>query len=80
LIFKGIEDGRVIREFTAKNNNYPTDLDYTTQENAWTYERVMLDYIDKILRPFVDSRHDDKFCLLPDSMSAHGTDKVREAV
>ena len=45
VIFKGTSDGRVARvarEFARRENHFPVDLKYSTNENAWMTERLML--------------------------------------
>ena len=49
IVFKGIP-GRAVERETKK---YASGAEYTVQENAWTDERVMLYWIDKVLAPYV---------------------------
>lgn len=51
LIYKGKPGGSIEREFT----NNPNEPYCIVQENAWTDERVMLTWIDQILKPFVET-------------------------
>ena len=39
-----------MREFPT----YPEGLEYTCQENAWMDERVMLLWVEKVLKPYVE--------------------------
>ena len=50
LVFKGKPQGRIEkREFPT----FPKEILYACQENAWMDERVMLLWVDKILKPYV---------------------------
>ncbi len=52
VIFKGAENGRIKkREFST----YPTDMLYQMRKNAWMDERVMLFWVDCVLKPCVDA-------------------------
>lgn len=53
LVYKGKPGGLIQKELNQKDSNYPKDIVYTVQENAWTDERVMLLWIDQVLRPHV---------------------------
>jgi len=49
-IFKGKPDGRIARtEFST----YPTTHHYHCQDSAWMDERVMLAWVEKVLKPYV---------------------------
>jgi hypothetical protein len=49
LVFKAKPGGSVSRELSQ----FPKDCKYIVQENAWTDERVMLYWIDNVLKPYV---------------------------
>ena len=52
LIYKGAKNGRIVKkEFpTFDKSKY-----YACQENAWMDERVMLLWVEKVLKPYVES-------------------------
>lgn len=47
LVFKGRTKGRIARQLSTEESTLPAGLFYTVQENAWTDETVMLEYIEK---------------------------------
>lgn len=49
LVYKAKPGGTIEREIRS----FPKDLIYTVQENAWTDERVMLQWVDRVLKPYV---------------------------
>ena len=52
LVFKGAKNGRIAKK------EFPTfdkSMYYTCQENAWMDERVMLLWVEKVLKPYVES-------------------------
>ena len=52
LVFKGAANGRIeSKEFST----YPPDMEYACQSNAWMDERVMHFWIDKVLKPYVNT-------------------------
>ena len=51
LVYKGKPGGSVEREFKG----FPKGMKYIVQDNAWTDERVMLYWVDNILRPYVQT-------------------------
>lgn len=51
LVFKGKPGGRIEREF----NQYNKDGLYTVQEKAWMDEMIMKVWVEKFLKPFVES-------------------------
>jgi hypothetical protein len=51
LVYKAKPNGTVKNEFT--NNKYPGGAKYIVQENAWCDERVMLHWVDNVLKPYV---------------------------
>jgi hypothetical protein len=54
LVYKGKPGGPVERELKRKDNGYPDGVVCCVQENAWTDERVMLLWVDKVLAPYVE--------------------------
>jgi len=50
VVFKGKPDGRITQtEFST----YPTTHHYHCQDSAWMDERVMLAWVNKVLKPYV---------------------------
>ena len=49
IVLKGIPGDTVEKE----SKHYPKDAVYVVQENAWMDKRVMLLWVDKILKPYV---------------------------
>ena len=48
----GKPNGRIVQhEFPT----YPQGMIYTCQENAWMDERVMLMWVEMVLKPYVDT-------------------------
>ena len=55
MVFKGKPNGRIVtREFPE----FPYGILYTCQDNAWMDEKVMLQWVEKILKPYVDDAPD----------------------
>jgi hypothetical protein len=55
LVCKGVPGGRIeSREFMM----YPDDMFYACQENAWMDEGTMLLWVNKILKPYVETAPD----------------------
>jgi hypothetical protein len=50
VIFKGKPDGRIAK---TEFGDYPTTHRWRCQDNAWMDERVMIAWVDKILKPYV---------------------------
>lgn len=53
LVYKAEPGGTVEKEF--KTSYFPNDVKYCVQENAWTDERVMLYWVDNVLKPYVET-------------------------
>ena len=52
IIFKGTRNGRIVqREFP----NYDNDMIYLCQANAWMDEDAMLEWVEQVLRPHIES-------------------------
>ena len=55
IVLKGKPNGRIVmREFPS----YPEGLEYAWQDNAWMDERVMLLWVEKVLKPYVEAAPD----------------------
>ena len=69
LVFKGAKNGRIVKK------EFPTfdkSMYYACQENAWMDERVMLLWVEKVLKPYVESAPEGIVpLLLLDSYGCH---------
>ena len=61
IVFKGKPDGRIARSEFA---TYPTTHHYQCQDNAWMDERVMIEWVDNVLKPYVANAPDHVIPLL----------------
>ena len=61
MVFKGKPNGRIV---TCEFPEFPDGILYTCQDNAWMDEKVMLQWVEKILKPYVDSAPDEVVPLL----------------
>ena len=41
---------------TSKRLSFPSDWDFTYTENHWSNETTMVDYIEKILVPYIERK------------------------
>jgi DDE superfamily endonuclease len=72
IVYKGKKNGRIVREFTDTSKGYPDGCTYVCQDNAWMDERVMLEWVDVVLKPFVaDAPPDIVPLLFLDSYKCH---------
>lgn len=71
LVFKGKHDAKVSREV----RRFPVICE--TQDNAWCDERVMLSWIDRVLKPYISTAPDGVVpYLLLDDYKTHKTKEV----
>lgn len=81
VIFKGKESdkgGKIIRDECA---SYPAGAIYATQEKAWMSESLMMMWIQKILKPYVDMAPEGIIPLLfLDSYGVHKMGSVNRAI
>jgi hypothetical protein len=56
VIFKGSPTGRIAKE---QIQNYDHTAIYEVQKNAWMDERVMLHWVDEVIKPYVATAPDD---------------------
>ena len=76
VIFKGKQGGRITKEWSARNTEYPTTAFYTVQEKAWIDKRVFIEWVEKVWKPYCDNKANTY--LLMDEFSVHlMTDCVR---
>ena len=61
VIFKGKAEGRIAR---SEFSTYPTTHHYQCQDNAWMDERVMIAWVDDVLKPYVANAPDHVIPLL----------------
>ena len=82
IIFAGkaTAGGRVIKECrNPAQHGYSTSLTYMVQENAWMDEKCLIDWVDRVWKPYADSIQGPKLMLL-DSYTAHMTAAVKRAI
>ena len=78
IVFKGKPNGRIVtREFPT----YPQGLEYACQDNAWMDERVMLLWVEKVLKPYVEAAPDGIVPILfLDSYRCHMMSSVVDSI
>ena len=81
IIFKGSDKatGRVHREFTSRNHSYPPTMKYNVQGSAWMDEKCMLDWIERVWKPWAATKTGTTYLLL-DEYAGHSTSKVLAAL
>ena len=52
LIFKGTQNGQIAKK---ELSNFPPGCKYFCQENGWMDERVMIEWIENIFKPFIET-------------------------
>ena len=81
VIYKGKRGARVEKELRKwEDNGYSNGCFYKAQEKAWMNEAVMLDWIEKVWKPFAMSKNGKLTMLIVDQMSAHQTPAVKRAI
>jgi DDE superfamily endonuclease len=75
VIFKGVSEprSRISRTFS----DLPAGALYSVQRNAWTDMNVMLDYIDRVLTPFMHQHAGQRGLLLLDNFVCHMNEQVK---
>lgn len=68
IIFKGMPNGRIAREWTGQTV-YPSSCVYAVQQKAWIDERTFLEWITKIWKPFCHDKQSSY--LLMDECTVH---------
>jgi DDE superfamily endonuclease len=53
IVYKGKQNGCIVRDFTDATKGYPAGCSYVCQESAWMDERVMLEWVNNVLKPYV---------------------------
>jgi DDE superfamily endonuclease len=83
VIFAGKDDARtggVLRELqNAAANGYPDGAHYTVQEKAWMNEKKMLEWVEKVWKPFTLTKEGVTY-LIMDEFGAHKTANVLAAI
>jgi hypothetical protein len=81
LIYKGTDKrtGRVRREFDSQDFSYPATMLYAVQPKAWMDETRMLDWVERVWKPWTLTKTGMTY-LLMDEFSSHMTDKVKSAI
>jgi DDE superfamily endonuclease len=93
VIFCGEPDGRIDRRELANvnprheqgslanhpDNNYALSNFYAVQPKAWMDGKLMLDWVEKVLRPWCNARVGPTIVIL-DEFSAHLTTATRRAI
>ena len=78
MVFKAKPNGRIV---THEFPEFPDGILYTCQDNAWMGEKVMLQWVEKILKPYVDDALDGVVPLLfLDSYHCHIMGSVVTAI
>ena len=78
VVFKGKPNGRIV---THEFPEIPDGILYTCQDNPWMDEKVMLQWVEKILKPYVDGAPDEVIPLLfLDSYRCHIMGSVVTAI
>ena len=74
VLLLGKSNGRIVQhEFPM----YPKGMIYACQDNAWMDERVMLMWVDMVLKPYVDTAPENVVLLLfLDSYQCHMMNSV----
>jgi DDE superfamily endonuclease len=81
IVFKGSAKGtgRVLREFTSPNSLYPSSMKDNVQANAWMDESKMLDWVERVWRPWAATKEGLTYMIL-DCCAAHLTSAVVSAI
>lgn len=72
IVYKGKPTGRIARDFTDATKGYPAGCFYVCQDSAWMDESVMLQWVNVVLKPYVETAPPDVVPLLfLDSYKCH---------
>jgi hypothetical protein len=79
------DSGRIKRELagiTEENSRggYPFQMKYAVQKKAWMDEERMLDWVERVWKPFTDTRNDRMTMLLLDECTSHMTWRVKDRI
>ena len=78
IVFKRKPNGRIV---TCEFPTYPEGLEYACQDNTWMDERVMLLWVEKVLKPYVEAAPDGIIPILfLDSYRCHMMSSVVDSI
>ena len=84
IVWKGKRSGMIIREVTSQalNHGYPEDLVMSVQKNGWMDEELMLEWTERVWKPWVTSRGfiNKASLLIMDKFAGHMVGKVVDAL
>jgi DDE superfamily endonuclease len=64
IVYKGKPNGRIVCDFTDATKVYPAGCFYVCQDSAWMDESVMLQWVDDVIKPYVETVPSDIVPLL----------------
>jgi hypothetical protein len=69
IVFSGKRNGRVIREVTGNvvSRGYPDEVIMSVQPKAWVDEEVMLEWIERVWKPWITKSNHPYSMLIMDS-------------
>ena len=77
VIFKGTPGATVEKEFDKLD--YPKDTFFAVQKKAWNDTEVMLQWIEKVWKPFF-AKSNEKKMLIMDTVGVHEVEKCMEKI
>ena len=81
VIFKGKAGACVAKEIRKSNDNgYSNSCMYAVHPKAWMNEEMMLDWVQKIWKPYTDTKGGELTMLIIDQFSVHTMPSVKKAI
>eukprot|EP00977_Amphora_coffeiformis_P024178 scaffold15108_cov180-Amphora_coffeaeformis.AAC.54 len=82
VIFKGKPGARIDKELHKwEDNGYSHGCEYTVQGKAWMNEDTMLQWVEKVWKPFAQSKSKDGLTMLIiDQMKVHMLPTIKKAI
>lgn len=81
VIFKGKRAARIAQEIRKwDENGYSDGCVYGVQEKAWMNESMMLDWIQKVWKPFTASKGGELTMMIIDQFAVHLMPSVKKAI
>jgi hypothetical protein len=82
IVFKASRTGRIIREVTtrAEEFGYPEHCVYSVQAKGWMCEELMLEWIERVWKPWIEAQQLESSLLIVDSFKGHTTSSVFNAL
>jgi hypothetical protein len=82
IIFKGSETGRIAWRIHARNTPFPPEAVYAVQANAWMDQRIMIEWLELVLFPYVDAliQGGRRIVLVLDTLRVHRTPEVMRRI